>query len=174
MLNIIKIKEEGDEMNKVIEESMAIINLYPEIFPHLYKQGFKLVGRIKKGNLILQDGVIITFTQYTNGGKLSPNAKTIKKAKDFIIHQIASDQSQKGATKKVLDKFVEYCKSKGAGNILLTVRAFNEKARKFYERYGFEFDSDINWNSKQTGTIPGVIYRLKLEKIKSKKFFTCS
>ena len=79
MINIIQIKEEGEEMDKVIEETMTIINLYPEIFPHLYKQGFKLVNRIKKGNLILQDGVFITFTQYQQGGKLSPNATTIKK-----------------------------------------------------------------------------------------------
>lgn len=171
MLNIIQIKEEGEEMNKVIEETMAIVNLYPEIFPHLYKQGFKLIGRIQKGNLILQDGVFITFTQYSQGGKLSINATTIKKPKDFIIHQIASDQTQKGATKKVLDEFVEYCKSKGAGNILLTVRAFNQRARDFYERYGFKYDSDIQWNSKETGIIPGVIYRLQLEEIKSEKFF---
>ena len=170
-LNIIQIKETGEQMDKVIAEAMAIINLYPDIFPHLYKQGFKLVGRIQKGNLVLQDGVMITFTQYSQGGKLSRNATTIKKPKDFIIHQIASDQTQKGATKKVLDEFVDYCKSKGAGNILLTVRAFNERARKFYERYGFKYDSDIQWNSKETGIIPGVIYRLQLEKIKSEKFF---
>lgn len=170
-LNVIQIKEEGEEMDKVIEEAMAIINLYPDIFPHMYKQGFKLVGRIKKGNLILQDGVVITFTQYSQRGKLSPNATTIRKQKDFIIHQIASDQTQKGATKKVLDEFVEYCKSKGAGNILLTVRAFNDRARKFYERYGFKYDSDIQWNSKETGVIPGIIYRLQLEKIESEKFF---
>tara|TARA_B100000073_G_scaffold249752_1_gene209992 strand:+ start:2028 stop:2552 length:525 start_codon:yes stop_codon:yes gene_type:complete len=170
-LNIIQIKEEGEEMDKVIEETMAIIDMYPDIFPHMYKQGFKLVNRIKKGNLVLQDGVMITFTQYLQGGKLSRNATTIKKPKDFIIHQIASDQTQKGATKKVLDEFVDYCKSKGAGNILLTVRAFNERARKFYERYGFKYDSDIQWNSQETGIIPGVIYKLQLEKIKSEKFF---
>ena len=63
-LNIIEIKEEGEQMDKVIEETMAIIDMYPDIFPHMYKQGFKLVGRIKKGNLVLQDGVMITFTQY--------------------------------------------------------------------------------------------------------------
>ena len=84
-------------MDKVIEETMAIIDMYPDIFPHMYKQGFKLVNRIKKGNLVLQDGVMITFTQYLQGGKLSRNATTLKKPKDFIIHQIASDQTQKGS-----------------------------------------------------------------------------
>lgn len=171
MLNIVHIKIEGDEMNKAIDDAMDIINLYPDIFPHMYKQGFRLIKRIKKGNMIIQDGVVITFTQYSHGGKLSRNATTVKKPKDFIIHQIATDRKIRGATKKVLDEFVDHCKTNRAGNILLTVRATNDKARKFYERYGFKYDSDIQWNSKETGVITGVIYRLQLEKISSETFF---
>tara|TARA_R110000803_G_scaffold174294_1_gene236902 strand:- start:54 stop:593 length:540 start_codon:yes stop_codon:yes gene_type:complete len=172
-LNIIKIKEEGKEMDKVIEEAMAIISLYPDVFPHLIRQGYKLVRDIKKGGLVLQDGVVITFSRSLKKGKYSTNATTIKKTNDFIIHQIASDQVQKGATKKVLDGFVEYCKYKGAGNILLSVRAENERACKFYERYGFTWDSDIHWKSDggNVGTIRGVIYRLQLKNINSDKFF---
>jgi len=171
MLNIIHIKEEGDEMNSVIEKSMEIINLYPEIFPHLYKQGFKLIKRVKSGNLILEDGVLITFTKYGNGGKISPNAKVLRKRGDYIIHQIASDKSIKGATKKVLDEFVEYCRTNGGESIFLTVRAFNEHARKFYERYGFVYMDDIMWNSKETGEIPGVIYKYNLVNGRANKFF---
>jgi GNAT superfamily N-acetyltransferase len=171
MVNVIHIKEEGEEMNSVIEKSMEIINLYPEIFPHLYKQGFKLVKRIKSGNLILEDGVLITFTKYGNSGKISPNAKVLKKRGDYIIHQIASDKSVKGATKKVLDKFVEYCRMGGGESIFLTVRAFNEHARQFYERYGFVYMDDIKWNSKETGEIPGVIYKYNLINGRAEKFF---
>jgi GNAT superfamily N-acetyltransferase len=171
MVNVIHIKEEGEEMNSVIEKSMEIINLYPEIFPHLYKQGFKLVKRIKSGNLILEDGVLITFTKYGNSGKISPNAKVLKKRGDYIIHQIASNKSIKGATKKVLDKFVEYCRMGGGESIFLTVRAFNEHARQFYERYGFVYMDDIKWNSKETGEIPGVIYKYNLINGRAEKFF---
>jgi hypothetical protein len=171
MVNVIHIKEEGEEMNSVIEKSMEIINLYPEIFPHLYKQGFKLVKRIKSGNLILEDGVLITFTKYGNSGKISPNAKVLKKRGDYIIHQIASDKSVKGSTKKVLDKFVEYCRLGGGESIFLTVRAFNEHARQFYERYGFVYMDDIKWNSKETGEIPGVIYKYNLINGRAEKFF---
>ena len=85
MVNIIQITQEGKEMDKVIKEAMAIIDMYPDIFPHMYKQGFKLVKRIKKGNLIVQDGVVITFTQYLQGGKLSPNATTINKEVERLI-----------------------------------------------------------------------------------------
>lgn len=171
-LNIVKIEEEGPEMDAVIEQAMNIIDLYPDIFPHMYKQGFKLKGRIKKGNLILQNGVVITFTQYSQNGLLSKNSTTRKKKNDFIIHQIASDQKIKGSAKNVLDEFVEYCKSKGAENIILTVRKFNERARNFYERYGFEMDSDIHWNSKDTGKIEGVVYKLKLVREKNILKFT--
>lgn len=171
MLNIIQIKEEGDEMNSVIEKSMNIINLYPEIFPHLYKQGFKLIKRVKSGNLILEDGVLITFTKYGNSGKISPNAKVIKRKGDYIIHQIASDKSIKGATKKVLDGFVDYCREMGGESIFLTVREFNEHARKFYEKYGFVYMDDIKWNSKETGEIPGVIYKYNLVNGRAEKFF---
>lgn len=158
-------------MNEVIEKSMDIINLYPEIFPHMYKQGFRLVNRIKKGNLILQDGVVITFHQYSGSTPVTRNSRVKSKPKDFMIHQIASDRTIKGATKKVLDEFVEYCKSQGAPEIILTVRAFNENARKFYERYGFDYVEDTHWTSKKTGIIPGVIYRLQLNEIKSEQFF---
>jgi len=170
-LNIIKIEEEGTEMDEAIEEAMAIINLYPDIFPHMYKQGFKLKKRITKGNLILQDGVVITFSQYSTNGRLSKNATTRKKINDFIIHQIATDRSVKGGTKKVLDEFVDHCKRKGAENLLLTVRKFNERARNFYERYGFVYDSDITWNSKKDGEIQGIVYRLRLIKDKNIESF---
>jgi RimJ/RimL family protein N-acetyltransferase len=162
VVNIIHITEDGIDMDNAIESAMEIINLYPDIFPHMYKQGFKLKKRIKNGNLILQDGVVITFTQYNNAGRLSKKAATHRKQNDFIIHQIATDGTIKGATKTVMDQFVEHCRSKGAENILLTVRAFNDRARKFYERYGFVYDSDICWNSKESGEIKGVVYKFSI------------
>lgn len=171
MVNIIKLQEKDDEMEVVIQKAMEIINLYPDIFPHLYKQGFKLVKRIEKGNLILEDGVIITFTRYRNSGRLSRKSKVYRKKGDFIIHQIASDRSIPGATKAILDKFVTHCKSKGAESIFLTVRSFNDHARKFYERYGFEYMDDIKWNSKETGEILGVIYKYNLINESANKFF---
>lgn len=165
MLNILHIKNEGKELDEAIEKVMAIIDLYPEIFPHLHKQGFKLKKYFAKAGVILQDGVVITFSRYGNSGRMSKNATTYKKRGDFILHQIASDRSINGATKKVLDEFVEYCKNKSgihAENLFLTVRAANQRAVSFYERYGFVKDSDIHWTSKKDGIIKGIVYRLKL------------
>lgn len=165
MLNILHIKDEGKELDDSIEKVMAIIDLYPEIFPHLTGQGFKLKKYFAKGGVVLQNGVVITFSRYKANGKISKNATSYKKKGDFILHQIASDRSINGNTKKVLDEFVKYCKDKSsthAENLFLTVRAANDRAIAFYERYGFVKDSDIHWNSKKDGVIKGIVFRLKL------------
>lgn len=171
-LNVVQIKEEGEEMDTVIENAMAIINLYPDIFPHMYKQGFKLVSRIQEGNIVLQDGVVITFHQYSGRTPVTRNSMVKSKAKGFMIHQIASDLSTKGNTKTVLDEFVTWCKEQGAPEILLSVRAFNDRARAFYERYGFEYVEKTHWHKKGEDDIPGIIYRLPLQEIDAEKFFT--
>lgn len=177
MLNILHIKEEGKELDEAIEKVMAIIDLYPEIFPHLYKQGFKLKKYFAKGGVILQDGVVITFNRYKSNGKISKNAvkkyqsvphkpgKVYKKGGDFIIHQIASDHSVKGAAKKVFDKFVSYCKNKDgihAESIFLTVREKNNRAIDAYIKWGFIKEGEINWKSKVDGIIPGLVFKYNL------------
>lgn len=150
------------ELELATEEAMNIINMYPMIFPHLYKQGFKLKKYFEKGGVILQDGVVLTFGRYKSSGKLSRNATTYKKSGDFILHQIATNDTVKGAAKQVLDGFVEHCKSQHAENLFLTVREHNDEAVKFYNRYGFVKDSEIFWTSKKDGIIKGIVYRLRL------------
>ena len=162
MLNFVKAEKGTTEMIEAVNQASSIIDLYPEIFPHLYQQGFKLEKYIEKGGMILQDGVVITFGKYKSHGRMSKNATTYKKRGDFILHQIASNHSKSNASKEVLDKFVEYCKSQHAENLFLTVRAFNYRAVLFYERYGFVKDSDITWFSKKDGIINGIVYRLRL------------
>ena len=149
-------------MEDAKKRASSIIDLYPEIFPHLYKQPFKLEKYIETGGLIIESGVVITFDKYKKSGRLSRNATAYKKKGDFILHQIASDRSEKGATKLVLDKFVAHCKQNLAENLWLTVRAKNERAVAFYERYGFKKECDLNWHSKKDGKIPGIIFRLRL------------
>lgn len=150
------------ELELATKEAMSIINLYPMIFPHLYKQGFKLRKYFEKGGVILQDGVVLTFGRYKSNGRMSRNATTYKKRGDFILHQIATNDTIKGAAKNVLDRFLEYCKAHHAENLFLTVREHNDEAVRFYNRYGFEKDSEIFWTSKKDGIIKGIVYRLRL------------
>ena len=162
MLNFVKAEKGTSEMIEAVNHASTIIDLYPEIFPHLYKQGFKLEKYIEKGGMILQDGVVITFGKYKSHGRMSKNATTYKKKGDFILHQIATNHSKSNASKDALDEFIEYCKSQHAENLFLTVRKYNDKAVNFYYRNGFVKDSDINWTSKKDGVIPGIVFRLRL------------
>ena len=162
MLNFVKAEKGSAEMIEAVNQASSIIDLYPEIFPHLHKQGFKLEKYIEKGGMILQDGIVITFGRYKSHGRMSRKATTYKKKGDFILHQIATNHSKSNATTEVLDEFVNHCKSIHAENLFLTVRAFNYRAVLFYERYGFVKDSDINWTSKKDGIINGIVFRLRL------------
>ena len=162
MLNFVKAEKGTNEMTEAVNQASAIIDLYPEIFPHLHKQGFKLDKYIVKGGMILQDGVVVTFGRYGSNGKMSRNATTYKKKGDYILHQIASNHAVTGASVRVLNKFIEYCKSQHAENLFLTVREFNTRAVEFYYRNGFVKDSEIYWTSKKDGIIPGIVFRLRL------------
>ena len=162
MLNFIKAERDTNEMIIAKNQAMAIIDLYPEIFPHLYKQGHLLEKYITKGNIILQDGVVITFSKYKNHRKMSKNATTYIKRGDFILHQIANIDQHNCNSKKVLNEFIEYCKSQYSENLFLTVRKHNDKAVQFYFKRGFVKDSDIIWTSKKDGIIPGIVFRLRL------------
>lgn len=162
MLNFVKAQRGTNELMEATNNAMSIIDLYPDIFPHLYKQGFKLEKYFEKGNVILQDGVIITFGRYKSKGRFSKNSTTYKKSGDFILHQIASNGSVKYGAKNVLNEFIQYCKKERAENLFLTVREFNTKAVHFYLKNGFVIDSKIHWTSKKDGVIPGLVFRLRL------------
>jgi len=166
MLRVLHIYEDGPEMDKAIAEAMETIDIYPHFFPHLYKQGFKLRKYFNKphGGVVLQDGVVITFEKSKNNTKVARKTIARKKKGDMILHQIASDRKIPGATQKVFQEFVKYCKEKHCENIILSVRTENINAKKFYEKNGFEL-VDCNpemWHGKKEGYISGSVYKLKL------------
>jgi len=165
MVRILNIRNEGDEMESAIKEAMEIIDLYPNVFPHLVGQGFKLKKYFKKlnGGVVLQDGVVITFEKSKSNSKIARKSFARKKKGDMIIHQIASKE-RNGSAQKVLNQFVEYCKLKQCENIILSVRTANEGARRFYEKNGFQLidkNSEM-WHGKKEGFISGSIYKLRL------------
>lgn len=172
MVNIVKLRESHPDFESTMNEVVGILRLYPDIF----KSSLSRLGSIKKeiedGTIVVEDGVIITFNQTDYRHKVSHTADIYCKPNDFVIHQIATNHSVKGGTKRVLDKFVKWCKSQDGSAIYLTVRQENERACKFYDRYGFEMVSECHWNSKEVNQkINGYIYKLKLENKNAYKFF---
>lgn len=171
MVNIVKLRETDKGFEEVFQAIRTILRLYPKVFKNTLHRIGSIKMAIQKGHVVFQDGVFITFQQNSVRHKVSHTADVYCKPLDVTIHQIGTDHSIKGATKKVLDKFVEWCKLKSTPNIWLTVRQDNDRACNFYDRYGFIRESECYWNSKEEGKVKGYIYKLKLENKNASKFF---
>ena len=130
------------------QEVYAVFKQYPQIFPHIRTDYIK--RQLEKKTVIFQDGALLNFTQYSRKQKVG--TITVHKGV-YVIHQIANRQQGNGSAKTLLDAFVEYTQSP----LILTVRKDNEKARAFYERYGFVEIGTIEW-AKKTNPIPGIVY----------------
>lgn len=186
MPNIIKLHKEHADFETTFKKIVSILKLYPKVFVSTLSKLGSIQTMMINGEVVLEDGVLITFNKSKNKHKISTTADVYAKPTDYHIHQIATNHSVKGATKKVLDKFVKLCKSNGGSNIYLTVRQENERACKFYNEYGFEIVAENYWKSKVeycTGNgdfdndayyykkIKGYIYKLQLENNKASKFY---
>lgn len=130
------------------QEVYSIFKQYPSIFPHIRTDYIR--RQLEKKTVLLQDGVLINFTQYSRKQKVG---NIIVQKGVYVIHQIANSKQGNGSAKDLLDTFVQYTQSP----IILTVRKDNEKARAFYERYGFVEIGNIEW-AKRTNPIPGIVY----------------
>jgi GNAT superfamily N-acetyltransferase len=165
MLKVINIYEDGPLMDEAIKQAMQTIDLYPNLFPHLYKQGFKLKKYFNNpnGGVVIEDGVVITFEKSKSNTKVAKKSFARKKKGDMILHQIAAKE-RNGSAQRVMDKFIEYCKGKRCENIILSVRTSNQTAIKFYKKNGFQLvDSNASlWNNKKDGAIGGSIYIKRL------------
>jgi len=130
---------------KDLDRVYKMFMLYKEIFPHIRKD--YLERYIKKGEVILQKGVVIVFHRYIKGVHLG--TAYISKG-HYILHQIVANIPGNGNAGMVLSKFIKYTDAP----IWLTVRKDNERAIRFYEKHGFREVGTIQWADD---TIPGVV-----------------
>jgi predicted acetyltransferase len=115
-------------------------------FPHIRTDYIE--RKIKSGNVIFEDGVVIIFGVYKRKQKIG-NQQAEKG--DAHIGQIVVQQQGNGNATKVLKKFFTEMNTK----VWLTVRSENTRARSFYEKNGMKNVGDTSWSN---GTIPGTIY----------------
>ena len=137
----------------------VIMNIFKknrEWFPHVRK--FHINTRIGRKQVILEDGVVITYHYYTRNQPLSKLDKdgnvlgpsVIAEKGDCILHQIVTNE--KGKASIVLQKFFDYVKSK---RVYLSVRSNNEIAIKFYLKNGMKLVGHTHWSD---GKMPGDIF----------------
>ena len=112
-------------------------------FPHVRTDYMKRL--IAKKQLILEDGIIITF----HHAKRRQTIGDVQVRKgDTVLHQIASKDGGGG---KMLLRFFDWCPR----DVFLSVRSDNKKACKFNEQIGMKLVGETSW---ARGTLPGKVY----------------
>ena len=149
IINLLK-KERGMRLATIeeFEEIYEIFKQYKHIFPHIRTDYLKRM--ILSGNMIYQDGVVITFNQYKHRQR---QGHLHAQRDDFVLKQIATSATEKGVTRKVMTEFFEWC---SPFPVWLSVRTDNARARAFYVKMGMEETGTMTWAK---GTLPGTIYR---------------
>ena len=133
---------------KDFEEIWAIFEQNKEWFPHVRTSHVE--NRLNWGQVILQDGIVITQQQYKRNGKIGKDTDVDVKKGDYIIHQIINSNPSNGNAKKVIKEYFDYVNQ----NVYLTVRSENIPANKFYEKVGMEKVGYINWSKgKMKGNV---------------------
>jgi len=126
---------------------MSYFKHHKSVFPHIRTD--KVMGQIKKQNVILENGVLITYGIYKKKTNLG---NTFANKHDAILHQIATKGVGKGNAVLVINDFFAYM----GRNVFLTVREENTRAIKFYEKVGMTCIGNIGWGFDKQ--IKGKVY----------------
>ena len=119
-----------------------------EWFPHVRTSHVR--NRLSWGQVILQDGVVITQQQYKRNGKIGKDSDVKIEKGDYIIHQIINSNPKNGNAKKVIEEYFDHVNQ----NVYLTVRSENIVANRFYEKVGMTKVGYINWSKgKMKGNV---------------------
>jgi hypothetical protein len=137
-----------------LKEIYAHFQKRRDVFPHIRQD--KLRRMIEAGQVVWQDGVIITYQQYrkrTRVGDIGIPAGSI------MLHQILNSRQFSGSGGPVFEQFVKEIVKPSGSDLYLSVRKENAVACTFYERHGMKFVGKVAWSG---GTLPGLVYRLVL------------
>lgn len=112
---------------------------------------------IEAGQVVRQDGVIVTYQRYRRAGRVVATCPVKAKAGDVILHQILNSQQFSGKGGKVFEQFVKEIVKPSGGDLYLSVRKENAVACSLYERHGMSVVGKVCWSG---GTLPGLVYRM--------------
>ena len=125
-----------------------IFKQHKQWFPHLRQDYIKRM--IASGNLILDNGVIITYNYYKRKQRIG---NVTAQQGDCVLHQIAS--KNKGTASNVLQNFFKWTNRR----VFLSVRSENLMAKKFYEKNGMSLVGQISWSlGGVKNALPGDVY----------------
>ena len=131
---------------KDFDKVKEIFYSHKKWFPHVRTD--YMMRMINKKQLILEDGILITFHHAKRRQKIGD--VQVEKG-DTVLHQIASDSPGSGMAQSILNNFFDYCPK----DVFLSVRADNLTANKFYVKMNMNLIGSTSWSK---GTILGNVY----------------
>ena len=134
-----------------LEDIMSVFKQYGDVFPHIRKD--KIETMIELHNVVWEEEVLITYNHYQR--KQLVGTYEAQKG-DCILHQIAAKNQGDGSGKRVFENFMKFNTNR---DIVLSVRAANDRAISFYKKYGFIKVSDITWGKESQ--VKGEVYLLE-------------
>jgi hypothetical protein len=137
-----------------LKEIYGHFQKHKDVFPHVRQD--KLQRMIEAGQVVWQDGVIVTYQQYkkrTRVGEVQIPAGSI------MLHQILNSRQFSGKGGDVFERFVEEIVKPSGGDLYLSVRWENAVACSFYERHGMKVVGKVSWSGR---TLPGRVYKMAL------------
>ena len=135
--------DDFDEAWKVYHDNKAW-------FPHVRKSHVRT--RLESNQLILEDGVLITYHKNTSSRKVGRDTDVSVTAGSHMIHQIINSTPGKGNAQSVMNQFFDFVGT----DVYLTVRSENTAANKFYDKIGMKKVGYINWSG---GNMPGFVWK---------------
>ena len=135
--------DDFDEVWKIFQDNK-------EWFPHV--RTFHVKNRLRWGQVILEDGVLITQQVNQQTRKVGKDTDVKVTGGSHLIHQIINSDKNNGKAKEVIQKYFDHVDT----DVYLTVREENLAANRFYKKVGMENVGYINWSK---GTMKGVVWK---------------
>ena len=134
---------------KDFDEVWKIFKDNKEWFPHV--RSFHIKNRLNWGQIILDDGVLITQQMYQQTRKIGQDTNVKVQAGSYLIHQIINSDKSNGKAKTVIRRYFDHVET----DVYLTVRKENIVANSFYKKVGMKDIGTINWSK---GAMKGIVW----------------
>jgi RimJ/RimL family protein N-acetyltransferase len=134
---------------KDFDEVWKIFQDNKEWFPHV--RSFHIKNRLNWGQIILDDGVLITQQMYQQTRKIGQDTNVKVQAGSYLIHQIINSDKSNGKAKTVIRRYFDHVET----DVYLTVRKENIVANRFYKKVGMKDIGTINWSK---GAMKGIVW----------------
>ena len=134
---------------KDFDEVWKIFQDNKEWFPHV--RSFHIKNRLNWGQIILDDGVLITQQMYQQTRKIGQDTNVKVQAGSYLIHQIINSDKSNGKAKTVIQRYFDHVET----DVYLTVRKENIVANSFYKKVGMKDIGTINWSK---GAMKGIVW----------------